>query len=169
MSMPTIWPFSSRSMTTPSCTSSESTLVRALMLVSDVSHLAEHEPRIKFHAVFFQQGDEFRLEIHPAMMRFLRIDVPNDRGNPRGAHAERRIPLLPAQFTAFLVRPPRRIRFDRQHRLRQRQLRRDLNWAYVWDMCRTYGAWRFCVSRSPRFRTGLTSDAPPVLRNKTDA
>jgi len=30
-------------------------------------------------------------------------------------------------------------------------------------MCRADGAWRSCALRSPRFRTGLTCDAPPAL------
>jgi len=104
-----------------------------------VRHLAEHEPRIKFHAVFFQQGNEFRLEIHPAMMLFLRLDVPDDRRNTGSTHAKRRVPLLPGKFVALFIRPPRRIRFDREHRFRQRQLLRDLDEKMNVIVCATDG------------------------------
>jgi hypothetical protein len=90
-------------------------------------NLTKHEFRIKFHAVFFQQRDQLRLEIHLRVMQFLILYISNDRRNAGRTDAKRRITLLPREFIALLVRPPRRIRFDGEDRLRDRQRRRNLD------------------------------------------
>jgi len=61
------------------------------------------------------------------MVRFLRVYVSDDRRNERRTHAKRSIALLPRQFASLFVRPSRGIRFDREHRLGERQNRRNLD------------------------------------------
>ena len=77
--------------------------------------------------MLLQQRNPFRTEGHLSMVRLLGLDVSHNRRNQRRAHAERRVPLLPREFAPLLVGPSRRIRFDRENRLGQRQRRRNLN------------------------------------------
>jgi hypothetical protein len=54
-------------------------------------------------------------------MHLLILDVPNRCRHQRPAHAKRSIPLLPRKLETFVVRPPRRIRFDGVNCFRHRQ------------------------------------------------
>jgi len=60
-------------------------------------------------------------------MRFLSLDVSDNRRNKGCAHAECGIALLPCEFMALLVGPLRGIRFDGENRLGKRQRWRDLD------------------------------------------
>jgi hypothetical protein len=61
------------------------------------------------------------------MMFRLRSDVFVDRWNIRRTHTEGSMSLLPLKLLTFDMRPPRRIRFNRDNSLRQCQRRRNLN------------------------------------------
>jgi len=60
-------------------------------------------------------------------MRFLILNVSRDCGDQRCAHAEGRVSFSPRESPALFVCPSREIRFDGEHRLGDRQRRRDLN------------------------------------------
>ena len=73
---------------------------------------SEREFRVEWHAVFFQQGEKFRVEVHFSMMCFLILDVADDGGNQRRAYAEHRVAFLSSKLVALSARPARGIRFD---------------------------------------------------------
>ncbi len=75
-------------------------------------HLTKDEFWVKFHGVFFQQGEKFRkqgekfrIKAHLLMMGFLALYVSNNGGNNGAAHAESRVALSPCEVVTFLVRP----------------------------------------------------------------
>ena len=68
-------------------------------------HLTKDEFWVKFHGVFFQQGEKFRIKTHLLMMGFLALYVSNNGGNNGAAHTESRVALLPCEVVTFLVRP----------------------------------------------------------------
>ena len=90
-------------------------------------HLAEDEFRIKFHAVFFQEGEKFRFKTHSLVMHVLRSDVFNYSGSIGTADAERAIPLLPRELVTLLIGPSGRVGFDGEDRLGHGQARGNLD------------------------------------------
>ena len=70
---------------------------------------SEYISRVEFHAMFFQQRDEFLLEAHLPVMRLLRPDVSNYGVQIGRAYAERAEAALPGETTPH---PARRARLD---------------------------------------------------------
>lgn len=90
-------------------------------------HLAEDKFGIKCNAMLFQQGDELFFKSAFFVMLSLIPDVLNDGGDVGTADAKRSVSLLPREFAILFVRPSRRIRFDGENCLGQRQSGRDLD------------------------------------------
>src|SRR6266852_758738 len=92
---------------------------QTLTLTQNVLHLVRD-------TMFFQQCQELIGKTQFLVVRRLILDVPDNRGNDRGAHAKRRVTVLPREGTALRARPFRRTRFDGLQRLGQREHRRNL-------------------------------------------
>src|SRR6266849_4551164 len=93
---------------------------QTLTLSQNVLHLVRD-------TMFFQQCQKLIRKTQFLVVRRLILDVPDDRGNHRSAHAKRRVSVLPREGTALRSRPFRRTRFDGLQRLGQREHRRNLH------------------------------------------
>ena len=87
----------------------------------------EGEFWVEGDVVFFQQGEEFGVEGHFIVMGWLILDVAEDGGDLRGAHAEGGVAFLPRKFVASGVGPAAGIGFDGQDGFGEREGLRKLD------------------------------------------
>ena len=76
--------------------------------------------------MFFQEGQEFGVEGHCFVMGCLILDVAEDGGDLRGAHAEGGVAFLPRKFVALGVGPAPGIGFDGEDSFGEREGLREL-------------------------------------------